>query len=115
MEWVSLGVLLGVVAAGLCAILVYMMARHLLTPPRMTDGKAMYLLRRLTPEDLGLPFEAACLDFHKSDRAVRTASSEQVRRPVNRDGVGQWRPMEAWLAPLVEALGPALTDYPASS
>ncbi|HZG32576.1 MAG TPA: sulfotransferase, partial [Sphingopyxis sp.] len=66
-------------------------------------------------DHLGLPFEAACLDFHKSDRAVRTASSEQVRRPVNRDGVGQWRPMEAWLAPLVEALGPALTDYPASS
>lgn len=62
---------------------------------------------------LGLPFEPACLDFHTNDRAVRTASSEQVRRPINRDGVGQWRAMEAWLDPLVDALGPALTQYPA--
>jgi tetratricopeptide (TPR) repeat protein len=62
---------------------------------------------------LGLPFERECLDFHTNDRAVRTASSEQVRRPINRDGVGQWRPMENWLHPLVEALGPALTQYPA--
>jgi hypothetical protein len=60
-----------------------------------------------------LPFEPSCLDFHKSDRAVRTASSEQVRRPINRDGVDQWRAMEPWLGPLVEALGPVLTDYPA--
>jgi tetratricopeptide (TPR) repeat protein len=63
---------------------------------------------------LGLPFEAACLDFHTNDRAVRTASSEQVRRPINRDGVGQWRAMEEWLSPLVDALGPALTQYPAT-
>ncbi len=62
---------------------------------------------------LGLPFEPSCLDFHKSDRAVRTASSEQVRRPLNRDGVDQWRAMEPWLGPLVEALGPVLADYPA--
>ncbi|WP_374524776.1 sulfotransferase [Sphingopyxis sp.] len=61
---------------------------------------------------LGLPFEPACLDFHKSDRAVRTASSEQVRRPINRDGVGQWRAMEPWLAPLIDALGPVLEQYP---
>jgi len=61
---------------------------------------------------LGLPFEQACLDFHTNDRAVRTASSEQVRRPINRDGVDQWRAMEPWLGPLVEALGPALTQYP---
>src|SRR5690606_17353764 len=45
---------------------------------------------------LGLPFEEACLDFHTNERAVRTASSEQVRRPVNRDGVDQWRAMEPW-------------------
>ncbi|WP_257547276.1 tetratricopeptide repeat-containing sulfotransferase family protein [Sphingopyxis sp. DBS4] len=64
---------------------------------------------------LGLPFEPSCLDFHKSDRAVRTASSEQVRRPINRDGVDQWRAMEPWLGPLVEALGPVLADYPASA
>lgn len=66
-------------------------------------------------DHLGLPFEANCLEFHANDRAVRTASSEQVRRPVNRDGVGQWRPMAAWLDPLVAALGPALTDYPAGA
>ena len=54
---------------------------------------------------LGLPFEEACLEFHRSSRPVRTASSEQVRRPINRDGVGQWRPFEAWLGPLREALG----------
>jgi hypothetical protein len=62
---------------------------------------------------LGVPFEQACLEFHKSDRAVRTASSEQVRRPINRDGVGQWRAMEPWLDPLKTALGPALDAYPA--
>lgn len=61
---------------------------------------------------LGLPFEDACLDFHKSDRAVRTASSEQVRRPINRDGVDQWRAMEPWLGPLVDALGQVLEQYP---
>ncbi len=62
---------------------------------------------------LDLPFEQACLDFHANDRAVRTASSEQVRRPINRDGVDQWRAMEPWLGPLVDALGPVLTQYPA--
>ena len=62
---------------------------------------------------LGLPFEQACLDFHTNDRAVRTASSEQVRRPVNRDGVHQWRMMLPWLGPLVAALRSVLTDYPA--
>ena len=56
-------------------------------------------------DHLGLPFEAACLQFHETKRAVRTASSEQVRRPINRDGVGQWRPYEAHLRPLREALG----------
>ena len=64
---------------------------------------------------LGLPFETAGLDFHTNERAVRTASSEQVRRPINRDGVGQWRVMEQWLDPLIDALGPALTQYPAST
>ncbi|MBD2841074.1 tetratricopeptide repeat-containing sulfotransferase family protein [Erythrobacter rubeus] len=54
---------------------------------------------------LGLPFEEACLQFHKTDRAVRTASSEQVREPINRKGQGAWQPFEPWLAPLKEALG----------
>lgn len=59
----------------------------------------------------GLPFEDACLDFHKTDRAVRTASSEQVRQPINRSGQEQWKPYEAHLEPLKQALGPALTNY----
>ncbi len=63
---------------------------------------------------LGLPFEGACLDFHQNPRAVRTASSEQVRRPINRDGVGQWRPYETSLDPLKSALGPVLDCYPAA-
>lgn len=61
---------------------------------------------------LGLPFEEACLNFHQNDRAVRTASSEQVRRPLNRDGVGQWRPYEAMLEPLKTALGGLWQRYP---
>ncbi len=62
---------------------------------------------------LGQPFEDACLAFHTSARAVRTASSEQVRKPINRDGVGQWQPYETWLDPLKQALGPVLGAYPA--
>jgi hypothetical protein len=59
----------------------------------------------------GLPFEPACLEFHKTQRSVRTASSEQVRQPINRDGVDQWRHFEPWLGPLKAALGDALTRY----
>ena len=59
----------------------------------------------------GLPFEQACVDFHKTERAVRTASSEQVRQPISRSGVDQWRNFEPHLGPLKDALGPALTDY----
>ncbi|MGB3471338.1 MAG: sulfotransferase [Erythrobacter sp.] len=54
---------------------------------------------------LGLPFEEACLQFHKTDRAVRTASSEQVREPINRKGQGAWKPFEPWLGDLKAALG----------
>jgi tetratricopeptide (TPR) repeat protein len=53
---------------------------------------------------LGLPFEEACLSFHKTDRAVRTASSEQVRQPINRAGQGAWLPFDPWLGELREAL-----------
>ena len=53
---------------------------------------------------LGLPFEQACIDFHQTDRAVRTASSEQVRRPINQDGVGSWKPFEPWLDDLKRAI-----------
>jgi tetratricopeptide (TPR) repeat protein len=61
---------------------------------------------------LGVPFEEACLHFHQNKRAVRTASSEQVRRPINRDGVGQWQPYEQWLDPLKDALGELWQSYP---
>ena len=61
---------------------------------------------------LDQPFEAACMAFHSNARAVRTASSEQVRKPINRDGVGQWQPYEKWLDPLKQALGPVLGAYP---
>lgn len=56
-------------------------------------------------EYCGLPFEEACLEFHKTDRAVRTASSEQVRRPINRKGQDAWKPFEPWLGDLKQALG----------
>ena len=63
-------------------------------------------------EALGLPFDPACLRFHENRRAVRTASSEQVRRPINRDGMDQWRAYEAHLGPLKQALAPVLEVYP---
>lgn len=53
-----------------------------------------------------LPFEDACLRFHENERAVRTASSEQVRRPIFTEGLDQWRRFDAWLGPLKNALGP---------
>lgn len=59
-----------------------------------------------------LSFEPACLRFWETERAVRTASSEQVRRPINREGLEPWKPFEAWLAPLRDALGEVLTAYP---
>jgi len=52
-----------------------------------------------------LPFEEACLNFYENDRAVRTVSSEQVRRPIFRDGLDQWRRYEPYLGPLKTALG----------
>jgi tetratricopeptide (TPR) repeat protein len=60
----------------------------------------------------GLPFEAACLDFYKTRRAIRTASSEQVRQPIYNTGVDQWRNYLPHLAPLTSALGPVLERYP---
>ena len=59
----------------------------------------------------GLPFEDACLRFHENERAVRTASSEQVRRPIFREGLDQWRHYEPWLDPLKAALGAVLEDW----
>ena len=60
----------------------------------------------------GLPFEDACLTPHKTERAVRTASSEQVRRPIFKDAVEHWQKFESHLPPLKQALGPVLDAYP---
>lgn len=60
----------------------------------------------------GLPFEEACLAFHKTERAVRTPSSEQVRQPIYRDGTEAWKPFADHLGPLRAALGPVLDRYP---
>ncbi|MFZ0499224.1 MAG: sulfotransferase [Steroidobacteraceae bacterium] len=68
-------------------------------------------LRRLL-ERCALPFEPACLKFYENERAVRTASSEQVRQPIFRGAVEHWRHYEPWLDPLKQALGDVLTDYP---
>ena len=57
---------------------------------------------------LGLAFEPGCVDFHKTERGVRTASSEQVRQPINTRGLEAWKPFEPWLDPLKAALGPDL-------
>ena len=62
----------------------------------------------------GLDFEPACLEFHKTERAVRTASSEQVRQPIFRDGTEGWQAFEPFLDPLKAALGGSLTAYPAA-
>ena len=58
-----------------------------------------------------LEFEPACVEFHKTERSIRTASSEQVRQPIYREGLDQWRHYEPWLQPLREALGDSLTSY----
>ena len=58
-----------------------------------------------------LPFEPACLEFHRTERSIRTASSEQVRQPIYREGLDQWKNYEPWLGPLKEALGDALVRY----
>jgi len=60
----------------------------------------------------GLEFEPACLEFHKTERAVRTPSSEQVRRPIYRDATDEWRAYEGHLDPLKAVLGSVLDAYP---
>ena len=60
----------------------------------------------------GLAYEEGCLRFHENARAVRTASSEQVRQPLFREGIDHWKNFEPWLGPLEQALGPVLAAYP---
>lgn len=72
-----------------------------------TEGEVRRLL-----EHCGLPFEEACLAFHRNTRAVRTVSSEQVRRPIYKEGMDHWRHFEPWLDGMKEALGSVLELYP---
>jgi tetratricopeptide (TPR) repeat protein len=69
-------------------------------------------VRRLL-DYLELPFDPACLRFFENKRAVHTPSSEQVRQPINANGLDTWRAYERWLAPLKKELGSVLHDYPA--
>jgi len=71
-----------------------------------TEGQVRRLL-----DHCGLPFDPATLRFFENDRAVRTVSSEQVRQPIYRSGLDQWRAFETHLAPLAEALGDALDTW----
>ena len=57
---------------------------------------------------LGLPFEESCITFYETDRSVRTASSEQVRKPINKSGMHRWKPYAQHLGPLIDGLGPQL-------
>ena len=77
---------------------------------RMVDDTEAEVRRLL--DHCGLPFDVSCLRFYENDRIVRTASSEQVRRPIYREGVDHWRNYEPWLGPLKSALGPVLDAYP---
>jgi tetratricopeptide (TPR) repeat protein len=66
---------------------------------------------RLILDFCELPFEPACVEFHRTERSIRTASSEQVRQPIFREGLDQWRRYESWLGPLREVLGDAVVRY----
>ena len=90
------------------------LAHHLLNETLIedTEGEIRHLL-----DFVGVPFDRACLEFHRNKREVRTPSAEQVRRAINRDGVDQWRNFAPWLGPLETALGSALhtwADIPAA-
>ncbi len=89
---------------------------------RVLPGRVLRVLHEDVVDDLegnvrrilefcGLEFEPACVEFHKTVRSVRTASSEQVRQPIYREGLDQWRNFEPWLGPLKAALGDALERY----
>ena len=69
---------------------------------RLVDDTETEIRRML--DYCGLPFEESCLRFWQTDRAVATPSAEQVRRPIFRDALEQWRNFEQWLGPLKESL-----------
>ena len=85
---------------------------HRVIYERMVDDTEVEV--RALLDFCGLEFDPACLAFYETERAVRTASSEQVRRPIYRDATEEWQPYEAHLDPLKEALGPVLDAYPAA-
>lgn len=82
---------------------------HRVVNERLIDDPEREVRRML--DFIGVPFAPDCLEFHRNERAVRTPSAEQVRRPLNRDGVESWRPFEQWLDPMKHALGPALENW----
>jgi tetratricopeptide (TPR) repeat protein len=84
-------------------------AVHRVINERLIDDPEGQIRRLL--DFIGVPFDTACLEFHNNKRAVRTPSAEQVRRPINRDGVDVWKNYEPWLGPLKASLGPALEHW----
>ena len=83
---------------------------HRVIYERMVDDTETEV--RALLEYCGLEFEPACLEFHKTERAVRTASSEQVRQPIYRDATEEWRAYDSRLKSLKAALGNVLESYP---
>ena len=83
---------------------------HRVIYERMVDDTEAEVRRLL--DYCGLDFEPQVLEFYKTERAVRTPSSEQVRQPIYRDATDEWRAYERYLEPLKDALGPVLDAYP---
>jgi tetratricopeptide (TPR) repeat protein len=81
---------------------------HVLNEQLISDKQSE--IRRLL-DHVGVPWDSACLTPHTNQRAVRTPSAEQVRRPISSEGMNAWRHYELWLGPLKVALGPALDDW----
>lgn len=82
---------------------------HRVIHERLVDDPESEVRRLLN--FLELPFEPSCLAFYENPRAVRTASSEQVRRPISREGLNTWKDFDRWLDPLKEGLGPVLHEW----
>ena len=82
---------------------------HRVIYERMVDDTESEVRRLLAY--CGLEFEPACLDFHKTERAVRTPSSEQVRQPIYKTATEEWKAYDRHLGPLKDALGPLVDDY----
>jgi tetratricopeptide (TPR) repeat protein len=84
-------------------------AVHRVAYERLVDDTETEI-RKLV-EYIGLPFEPACLEFWQTERAVRTPSSEQVRKPIYKAATEEWKAYERHLDPLKKALGPTFEDY----